>query len=219
MAKDKKDIFYLETKGIYKSTNLVVMCFDVIGFSKSTTNEDMKDCIRDIDAAIMDELWENYNWNESGNIKNDFILTPTGDGYIFAFHVSYKGDVALDIIKKFYCRLTNKLKFKIRMGAAKGPCQVYQDQNEKNNVFGYSINLANRVMGLASANQILVHEEMAKEILHQRRHNELHEVKKSFEVKHSERIRVYNFYGNYEGMEFGNSADPEDPIAVVKGGN
>ena len=105
------------------------------------------------------------------------------------------------------------------MGVAKGPCQVYRDQNEKNNVFGYGINLANRVMSLARENQILIHEDFAKEVLRQRTHNEIHPVPgKRFKIKHGETLTVYNFYGQYEGSQFGNPDDPEDPIALENGG-
>jgi len=218
MSKKNQDPFrYNNNKSIYTSAELVIMFFDVIGFTKSTTNEEMKDCIRGIEAAITDELFEDYNWNEKDE-KNDLILIPTGDGYSFAFHPNIKNDETLDIVKKFYCRLIRKINFAVRVGIAKGACQIYSDQNEKSNVFGYGINLANRVMGLALENQILVHEELAKSILTQRNHNELHEVKgKSFEIKHGERIKVYNFYGCNEGIDFGNPEDPVDPISMDGG--
>lgn len=221
MPKKNRDPFVFirsENKGIYKSASLVIMFFDIVGFTKNTTNDQMKDCIRGIEASIVDELWDNYNWNEE-NDKNDLILIPTGDGYSFAFNPQIKNDEILDIVKKFYCRLTSKIEFSIRMGLAKGPCQVYRDQNEKNNVFGYGINLANRVMSLARENQILIHEDFANEILIQRSHNEIHELPgKQFEIKHGGTLKVYNFYGQYEGKDFGNPEDPEDPISLKKGG-
>lgn len=221
MSKKNRDPFMFipgENKNIYKSATLVVMFFDIVGFTKNTTNDEMKDCIRGIEASIVDELWENYNWNEE-NEKNDLILIPTGDGYSFAFNPQIKNDDILSIIKKFYCRLTSKITFKIRMGVAKGPCQVYRDQNEKNNVFGYGINLANRVMSLARENQILIHEDFAKEVLRQRTHSEIHPVPgKRFKIKHGETLTVYNFHGQYEGSQFGNPDDPEDPIALENGG-
>ena len=220
MSKKNKDPFVFlpgSNKGIYKSANLAIMFFDIVGFTKNTTNDQMKDCIRGIEASIIDELWETYNWNEV-NDRNDLILIPTGDGYAFAFNSQIKNDEVLDIIKKFYCRLVSKINFKIRMGVAKGPCQVYQDQNEKNNVFGYGINLANRVMSLARENQILIHEDYAREILRQRNHSEIHEVvEKQFEIKHGETLKVFNFYGQHEGVPFGNPEDPEDPVSLKKG--
>ena len=220
MAKNKDPFMFIpnESNGIYKPANLVVMFFDIIGFTKKTTNEEMKDCIRGIEASIVDELWDNYNWNET-NEKNDLILIPTGDGYSFAFNPLFKNDEILEVVKKFYCRIIRKINFDIRMGIAKGPCQVYRDQNEKNNVFGYGINLANRVMGLARKNQILIHEEWANEILRQRAHVEIHEVKgREFEIRHGETIKVFNFYGQYEGIGFGNESDPEDPVTLKQGG-
>lgn len=215
MPKRDKDPFSFDPKGVFKSVTLVVLFFDVVGFTKNTTNDQMKDCIRDIEATIFDEWYETYNWNEKEkNEKNDLILIPTGDGYSIAFHPNFSNRDILDISKKFYCRLRSKLQFDVRMGIAKGPCQVYQDQNEKNNVFGYGINLANRVMGLARDNQILIHEDYAKEILRQAANKEIHEIRKKFEVKHHELVGVYNYYGQYEGVFFGNEKDPEDPISL-----
>jgi hypothetical protein len=216
MSKNKDPFSFIpsENKGIYKSVSLVVMFFDIIGFTKSTTNDEMKDCIRGIEAAILDELYEDYNWNEI-DTHNDLILIPTGDGYSFAFNPLIKNNEILEIVKKFHCRVTKKINFKIRMGIAKGPCQIYRDQNDKNNVFGYGINLANRVMGLACENQILIHEDLAHEILHNSKHNEIHQIKgKSFKIKHGEEIRVYNFFGQHEGSDFGNKNDPQDPITM-----
>lgn len=40
------------------------MFFDIVGFTKNTAIDQMKDCIRGIEALIVDELWESYNWNE-----------------------------------------------------------------------------------------------------------------------------------------------------------
>lgn len=214
MSKKYRDPFAFSPKGVYKNATLVVMFFDVIGFTKNTNNDAMKDCVRDIENTIFDELYEAYNWNETTE-KNDLILIPTGDGYSIAFHPHFRNDEILEIIKKFYCRLRNRLHFSIRVGIAKGPCQVYQDQNEKNNVFGYGINMANRVMGLANENQILIHEDFALDILHQRQHPEIHAIiGKEFEIKHGDTIRVYNFYGTHEGEDFGNSTAPTDPIVV-----
>lgn len=219
MPKKNIDPFDFNPKesNVYKSTTIVVMFFDIIGFTKATTNDEMKDCIRNIEAAIVDELWDKYNWNET-DAKNDFVLIPTGDGYSFAFHPSFRNEDILHVVKKFYCRLVRKMSFDIRMGIAKGPCQIYRDQNEKNNVFGYGINLANRVMCLAKENQILIHEDFAKEICQQSRNSELHRIKAEFLTKHGEVLRVYNFYGEMEGKKFGNPDVPDDPISLISGG-
>lgn len=45
-----------ENKGIYKPTTLAIMFFDIVGFTKNTTNDQMKDCIRGIEVSIVDEL-------------------------------------------------------------------------------------------------------------------------------------------------------------------
>ena len=208
-----------QSANIFKPVAVAIMFFDVIGFTRETTNESMRDCIRGIENTIYDVLWEDYNWNET-NKSNELILIPTGDGYALVFNPKISLDKVLEVIKKFCCRLSENLqKFKFRVGVAKGWCLVHKDSNDKNNVFGYGINLANRVMGLALENQILIHEVLAEEILTQREHNELHKVGSEFHIKHGEVLKVYNFYGEYQGDIFGNKDEPVDPITQKPGGD
>jgi len=220
MAKKKTDPFVHipeQNANIFKPVSVVIMFFDVVGFTNKTTNDEMKACIRHIEGTIYDVLWQEYNWNEK-NEPNDLILIPTGDGYAFAFNPHIASEEVLEIIKKFFCRLVKDIHFKIRVGIAQGQCQIHRDSNDKNNVFGYGINLANRVMGLACENQILIHDALAVDILTQREHNELHEIKKEYCLKHGGKTKVYNFYGTYQGVSFGNANDPIDPVTVKQGG-
>jgi class 3 adenylate cyclase len=191
----------------YRPITCVVLFFDVVGFTKDTTNEDMKRVIQKIDNVIDECLWEPYYWNEKSK-PNDLILVPTGDGYAIGFHPSkFSNEKVLMIAAELFVRITTGESFAIRMGIAKGPNIVHRDQNDMVNLFGYGINLANRTMSVALENQILVHVELGNELSKEKKRAELFEVKESLVIKHNETIRVFNYY---KKGELGNPNDPSE---------
>lgn len=207
-GKRREDFAYVKNPRDFFSVNVPILFFDVVGFTKDTTNEAMRRCIRNIEDSMRDILYEDYNWNER-NKSNHLILVPTGDGYAIAFDGDMSLNKVFDLSATLYKRIiSNSDNFKLRFGMAKGPCMVHQDLNEKNNIFGYGINMASRVMGIALDNQFLVHEELASELLRAQDYPRLHKIDKPFPIKHGESIMVYNFYE--EGPNgFGNEHEPE----------
>ncbi len=201
----KIDIFAYPRGGPrYRPITNTTLFFDVVGFTKHSNNQEMLDVIQKIENVMNNLLWEEYNWNEKKK-RNDLILIPTGDGYGVGFHPNMTGEKILNISKEVLKNITKDNFIKIRMGIAKGPNIRHLDLNDKNNLFGYGINLANRVMSLALDNQILVHEDFAKELLREKNVEGLIEVDEIYEVKHGVEIRIYNYC--IKG-EFGN---PEIP--------
>lgn len=171
----------------------VVLFVDVVGFSKDTTNADMKGVIRKFDDAIDEVLEPHYYWAEKRH-KNDLILIPTGDGFAVGFHPNFDSKTVLQVAARLFKTLTGKNGFKIRMGIAKGPNMRFLDWNENVNLFGFGINLAKRVMDCAASNQILVHETFANEVRAAERLDELVEIAERKEIKHGETIKVFNYY-------------------------
>lgn len=186
----------------YYDIDNVVCFFDVVGFTKSTTNQEMKRIISKIEDDLEELLWEDYNWHELRK-RNDLILIPTGDGYGIGFHPTLHNDKILIIITELYKRLVKGNVFKIRMGIAKGANIRHLDWNEHVNLFGYGINLASRVMSVAEPNQILVHADYAEELKQIKDHPELTKVERPKEINHGEHIMVYNMH---RGNEFGIAA-------------
>jgi class 3 adenylate cyclase len=176
----------------YDVTN-VVCFFDVVGFTKHTTNQDMKKMIKKIEDDMEELLWEDYNWNELRK-RNDLILISTGDGYGIGFHPSMNNDKILSIVVELYKRLVNGKIFDIRIGIAKGPNIRHIDWNEKVNLFGYGTNLASRVTNLAAPNQILIHSDYAEELTQIKSMPDLQKVDEPQLIKHGESIVVYNYY-------------------------
>ena len=188
----------------YYAVNNAVLFFDIVGFTKNTTNQEMQKIIQKIDNVINDLLWDDYNWNER-NKHNDLILIPTGDGYGIGFHPNMSGDKILYITTELFKRISKGNNFKIRMGIAKGPNIRHVDRNDNINLFGYGINLASRVMTVALPNQVLIHEDFARELLAGKKIDGLIEIEDFIPIKHGEKIKVYNYYKN---SEFGNPQSP-----------
>lgn len=194
MARKREDFAHVKNARAFFSVNVPVLFFDVVGFTKNTTNESMRKCIRNIEDTMRDLLFEDYNWNER-NKSNQLILVPTGDGYAIAFESGMALDKVLDIAETLYRSLTaNPDIYKIRFGMAKGPCMVHLDLNDKNNIFGYGINMANRVMSIALENQFLIHADLVNELLRMKSYPNLHLVDNEYVIKHGDHIRVYNYY-------------------------
>lgn len=207
-AKKREDFAHVKNARDFFYVNVPVLFFDVVGFSKDANNDLMRKCIRNIEDSIRDILYEDYNWNER-NKSNQLILVPTGDGYAIAFESSMALDKVLDLSIKLYKRIVSNLdRFKVRFGMAKGPCMVHSDLNDKNNIFGFGINMANRVMNIAGENQFLVHSELAREVQQIREYPYLHKIDREYVIKHGENIRVFNLYENAPNG-FGNIEDPQ----------
>lgn len=176
----------------------IVCFFDVVGFTKNTTNQEMKVIISKIQDDMEELLWEDFNWHELRK-RNDLILIPTGDGYGVGFHPSMSNDKVLTVCTDLYKRLIKEgTLFMIRMGLAKGPNIRFLDWNEHVNLFGYGINLASRVLSVAEPNQILVHSDYAEELKQMKGHPELKQLPEPKEIKHGEHIIVYNLYKENE---------------------
>jgi class 3 adenylate cyclase len=163
MAEKKYDPFDYVKERIpkYIQVENVVLFFDVVGFTKNSTNLEMEKIIHKIDTVIDHLLYDDYNWNEHHQ-HNHLILMPTGDGLGIGFHPNMANDKILRITTDLYNNLTKNNGINIRMGIAKGPNTRYLDVNEINNLFGWGVNTAYRVMCGAQPNQILIHEDYSK---------------------------------------------------------
>ncbi len=100
----------------------------------------------------------------------------------------------------------------IRMGIHSGPVSGVVDVNERTNVAGGGINMAQRVMDCGDAGHILVSYHVAEDLAEYERWRPcLHDIG-TFEVKHGVRVNVTNLYSD----EFGNPKLPTKLQAVRK---
>lgn len=212
MAKRSNDPF-LYPHGIapeYLPANCVVLFFDVVGFTKHTSHQQMESVITDIHKMIRSLLWNKYCWNETvEGEKNDLILIPTGDGYAIGFNpICFTNKEILDEARQIYFYLRGK-KIDIRMGIAKGNNIRFKDMNERVNLFGYGINTAKRIMDLALPNQILLHESFAKDVTGGEPNENIISLGE-YPIKHGLTVEVYNYA---KAGEFG---APEAPLKPKK---
>ena len=174
-----------------------VLFMDVVGYSKLLTNE-QRELVRRLNDIVR-ATNEVRTAEQSGKI----VRLPTGDGMVLAFFTSPDAPVrcALQISEA----LKNGPKLPLRMGIHSGPVDPVSDVNDRPNVAGAGINMAQRVMDCGDAGHILLSKRAADDLAQygewRPRLHELGEV----EVKHGLRIGLTNFY--FEAI--GNPAVPE----------
>ncbi|MBV9618011.1 MAG: hypothetical protein JO201_02265 [Verrucomicrobia bacterium] len=176
-----------------------VLFVDIVGYSKLLINEQrgslrqLNQIFRDTDAfRVADEA-------------EKLICLPTGDGVALAFTSTPDAPVrcALQASKA----LRHHPELKIRMGVHSGPVSGITDLNERSNIAGAGINIAQRVMDCGDAGHILLSKRVAEDLI-QYRHWQpyLHDLGEC-EVKHGEVISLVNLYND----EVGN---PQSPAKV-----
>ncbi len=173
-----------------------VLFIDIVGYSKLLINEQheslhqLSRIVRNTDAFRVAE--------SAGKL----IRLPTGDGMALAFTSAPDAPVrcALQIAKA----LQSHPGISVRMGVHSGPVSGLTDVNDRSNVAGAGINIAQRVMDCGDAGHILLSKRVAEDLA-QYRHWQphLHELGKC-KVKHGEVISLVNLYTN----EVGNPAVP-----------
>ena len=131
------------------------------------------------------------------------IRIPAGDGMALIFFNSPEAPVrcALEISKK----LKEHPQLQLRMGIHSGPVNEVRDVNDRTNVAGAGINIAQRVMDCGDAGHILLSQRIAEDLKHYRQWQpHLHDLGEC-EVKHGARIHMFNLYTG----ELGNPELPE----------
>jgi class 3 adenylate cyclase len=108
--------------------------------------------------------------------------------------------------------LKDNQRLQVRMGIHSGPVSGVVDVNERTNVAGAGINLAQRVMDCGDAGHILLSHHVAEDLAEYERWRPfLHDIG-TFEVKHGARVSVTNLYSD----EVGNPQLPKKLEAVRK---
>jgi TolB-like protein/class 3 adenylate cyclase len=174
-----------------------VLFIDIVGYSKLLMNEQ---------RTLLDTLNQvvrNTEEFRSAEAAGRLIKIPTGDGMALVFYNSPEAPVecALEISRA----LKEHPELKLRMGVHSGPVSGVIDVNERANVAGAGINIAQRVMDCGDAGHILLSKHVAEDLEqygHWQPH--LHDLGEC-EVKHGIRVHVVNLYTE----ELGNPEVPE----------
>ena len=157
-----------------------LLLIDVVGYSKLLVNEQIE---------LMHELNRLVRSTESfraAENNSKLIRVPTGDGMALIFFRSPEEPArcAIEISEA----LKTHPDIQLRMGVHSGPINQVTDVNDRVNVAGTGINVAQRVMDCADAGHILLSKHVADDLA-QYRHWQpyLHDSGES-EVKHGLRL-------------------------------
>jgi CHASE2 domain-containing sensor protein len=131
------------------------------------------------------------------------IRIPTGDGVALAFFTSPDAPVrcAIEVSKA----VRHSSAFHLRMGIHSGPVDQLSDVNERSNLAGTGINIAQRIMNCGDAGHILLSQRVADDLVQYTRwRSQLHELG-DVELKHGVRVSMFNLYTD----EVGNPEVPQ----------
>src|SRR6266496_4317132 len=174
-----------------------LLLIDVVGYSKLLVNEQIE---------LLQELKQIVRSTESfraAEARGELIRVPTGDGMALVFFHSPEEPArcALEISRA----LQDHPSMQLRMGVHSGPVSRVTDVNEKTNIAGSGINVAQRVLDCGDAGHILLSKHLADDLAQYRHWRPyLHDLGEC-EVKHGVRLHIVNLYK--EGV--GNPTLPE----------
>lgn len=174
-----------------------VLFMDIVGYSRLTTDEqsevlqELNHIVRNTDAA------------KEAETAGKLIILPTGDGMalVFAGSVEDPAECALEISHA----LRAQPSLPVRMGIHSGPVHQVKDANDRENVAGVAINIAQRVMDCGDAGHILVSKRVANDLAQQRRWQPFLHPLGDVTVKHDVVVSLVNLYAE----TIGNPAPPK----------
>ncbi len=189
MPDEKKDEVQLEIGH--------VLFLDIVGYSKLMINEQaellehLKGMVRDSPQA------------QRAQAEGKLIRLATGDGIALVFLTSPEAPAqcALELSQAD----KEHPELRLRMGIHSGPINHVTDVNERANVTGAGINMAQRVMDCGDAGHILLSQHVADDLEQYPRWRPLLHDLGECEVKHGVKLRLVNLYT----AELGNPALPE----------
>ena len=172
-----------------------VLFIDIVGYSKLLIDEQ-----RDYSHTLNEVVRETDSFR-AADAAGKLTRLPTGDGMALVFATTPDAPVscALEISKA----LRSHPELRVRMGIHSGPVSGITDVNDRSNVAGAGINLAQRVMDCGDAGHILLSKHVADDLEQYRQwRSHLHDLGEC-EVKHDVRVHVVNLYTD----EVGNPGD------------
>jgi TolB-like protein len=163
-----------------------VLFIDIVGYSKALI-DDQRALQQDLNDVV-----RNTDQFRAADAAGKLIRLPTGDGIALVFFTSPEAPLQCAI--QIADALKSRPRLRLRMGINTGPVSGVADVNDRSNVAGAGINIAQRVMDLGDAGHILLSKRAAEDLSQYRRWEPyLHEIGE-VEVKHGVRVGVVNFY-------------------------
>jgi TolB-like protein/class 3 adenylate cyclase/Tfp pilus assembly protein PilF len=181
-----------------------VLFIDIVGYSKFSIN-DQNAAVEELNQVVRGS--EQFQKAES---LGRLLKIATGDGMALVFHISPEAParcaVEINRARKDYPRL------QLRMGIHSGPVSGVVDVNNRPNLAGAGLNIAQRVMDCGDAGHILVSRHVAEDLEEYEYWRPLLHDLGECEVKHGMRVSVVNLYAD----EVGNPQLPKKLRALKK---
>jgi TolB-like protein/class 3 adenylate cyclase/Tfp pilus assembly protein PilF len=174
-----------------------VLLIDVVGYSKLLVDEQIE-FLKELNQIV-----RSTECFRAAETAGKLIRVPTGDGMALLFFRSPEEPVrcGLEISRT----LKDHPRIQVRMGVHSGPVNQVTDVNDRTNIAGAGINIAQRVMDCGDAGHILLSKHLADDLTeyrHWRPH--LHDLGEC-EVKYGLRLHLVNLYKD----DLGNPHLPE----------
>ena len=174
-----------------------VLFIDIVGYSKLLIDE-QRDYLH-----TLNEVVRRTDSFRAADAAGKLTRLPTGDGMALVFATTPDAPVSCAI--EISNALRSHPELRVRMGIHSGPVSGITDVNDRSNVAGAGINLAQRVMDCGDAGHILLSKHVADDLEQYRQwRSHLHDLGEC-EVKHDVRVHVVNLYTD----ELGNRELPE----------
>src|SRR5258707_3400762 len=181
-----------------------VLFIDIVGYSRLSIN--------DQHAAVegLNQIVRASEQFQRGEAASRLLKIPTGDGMALVFYMSPEAPAqcAVEISRA----LKEHPGLQFRMGIHSGPVSGVVDVNERANLAGAGINMAQRVMDCGDAGHILLSKHAAEDLEEYERWRPLLHDLGSCEAKHGVRVSVVNLYDD----QFGNAKLPQRFKTVQK---
>jgi TolB-like protein len=181
-----------------------VLFIDLVDYSKRLIGE-QRELLKTLNHVVRET-----ETMRSAEAAGQVIRLPTGDGMALIFRTSPEAPArcALELSKA----LRAHPELQLRMGIHSGPVSDVADVNDRVNIAGAGINIAQRVMDCGDAGHILLSKHAAEDLEQSGRWQPyLHELGEC-EVKHGLRLSLVNLYTD----EAGNSALPAKFATMAK---
>ena len=178
-----------------------VLFMDIVDYSKLLTDE-QSEALQELNQIV-----RNTETAREAEAAGQLTILPAGDGMALVFTGSVEEPVecALEISRA----LRAQPSLPVRMGIHSGPVHHVKDANQRENIAGVGINIAQRVMDCGDAGHILVSKRVADDLAQQRRWQPyLHELG-DVEVKHGVVVSLVNLYAETIG-------NPTPPARIGK---
>src|SRR5437870_2262043 len=168
-----------------------VLFIDIVGYSKLSVN--------DQHAAVeeLNQIVRRSKQFQKAEAASRLLKIPTGDGMALVFYTSPEAPAqcAVEISRA----LKEHSHLQLRMGIHSGPVSGVVDVNERANLTGAGINMAQRAMDCGDAGHILLSKHVAEDLEEYERWRPLLHDLGSCEVKHGVRVSVVNLYDDQVG--------------------